>query len=140
MKNYEFIDHTADLALRIYGSTIDDLFKTASYTLFDLLTDYKGKDTQERMITLSADTIEDLLIEWLNELIAVFFADKFLPVDYNIVISEKNDQKLLTASLKGDAFDPYENKIKREIKAATYHEVKIKSCEGGFEAEVIFDV
>ena len=39
MKKYEFFDHTADLGLRVYGSSLAELFTNAGFALFDVLTD-----------------------------------------------------------------------------------------------------
>jgi SHS2 domain-containing protein len=43
--------------------------------------------------------------------------------------------------MQGEEFNPYENKkINMEIKAATYHNLKIEKYNKGYKAEVIFDV
>jgi len=140
MKEYEFIEHTADIGIRVYGKSLEDLFKNAANALFDIILDYPSKQLKQKQITLGADTVEDLFVIWLNELISCFFADKFLPADYSIKIEDSSQRKQLRASLCGQDFDPYENKINTEVKAATYHNVKIEKSEKGYKVEVIFDV
>jgi SHS2 domain-containing protein len=80
-------------------------------------------------------------VVWLNELISMFFAYKFLPAKYNIKITHDEPQyKVLEGALMGEQFNPYENKISREIKAATYHNLKIEKIDKKWQAEIIFDV
>jgi SHS2 domain-containing protein len=140
MKKFEFIEHTADFGIRVYGESLEDLFKNSAQVLSELLTDYKPKQLKEKEIQLQGETLEDLYVIWLNELISAFFADKFLLGDCSITIEEDQDKKVLKAAIKGQDFNPYENKINMEIKAATYHNLKIEKTDEGFKVEVIFDV
>ena len=87
------------------------------------------------------EDLEELLVVWLNELTSMFFAYKFLPAQYNIKITHDEPQyKVLEGTLMGEQFSPYENKISREIKAATYHNLKVKKVDKNWQAEIIFDV
>jgi len=140
MRDFEFIEHTADLGLRVYGKTSEDLFKNYANTLFSLLTNYKPKCIITKKLTLQAQTLSELLVDWLNELLSVFFADKFLPREYCLKITDDKGGKILQAEINGEEFDFEKNKIKREIKAATYHGLKIEENKKGYAAEVIFDV
>lgn len=140
MKKYEFIEHTADIGLRVYGKTLEALFKNAAVALFSLLAQCRSSKSRERIIELTAATEEDLFVNWLNELISIFYTYKFLPCAYNILIEDSQKTKILTANIKGQIFSPYKNKVGMEIKAATYHNLKIERNRRGYKAEVIFDV
>jgi SHS2 domain-containing protein len=143
MKKYELIEHTADIGIRIYGKNIKDLFNNAAAVLFTLLVEYEPKKKKKREMLVEAETPEELLVVWLNELISIFFTYKFLPAKYNIAIEENKELQryILKANMQGEEFNPYENKkINMEIKAATYHNLKIEKYNKGYKAEVIFDV
>lgn len=141
MKNCKVLSHTADIRVSINAPTIEKLFTNASRCLFELLTDERAKPKIIRQVQLEAQTLEDLLVFWLNELISVFYSFKFLPLQYKVKIEDSGDIKVLTAEIKGVDFNPYNNKhMKLEIKAATYHDLKIEKDKKGFVAEVIFDV
>ena len=140
MEEFEFIEHTADLGLRVYGKTSEDLFKNYATTLFSILTDYQPQKTISKKITLQAQSLAELLVDWLNELLSVFSADGFLPKEYNLKISDDKGGKILQAEIKGEEFDFENNELKREIKAATYHDLKVEENDSGYVAEVIFDV
>ena len=139
MKKFEFLEHTADLAVRIFGSSVKDLFVNAADTLFNLISDYEPEKTKEKTIKLFADNYDDLLVSWLNDLISGFWAEMILPSAFEIDFIE-NEGLSLKAKVKGCEFNPYQNPLKREIKAATYHNVNIKQYGGVWETEVVFDV
>ena len=138
MKKYEFIEHTADVGVRVYGKTLEELFINSAEALFHLITDYKPRKVHEREIFLEGHTLEDLLAYWLNELVSIFFTYRFIPKSYNIAINEK--KRKIWGKLIGDYLDPMVAKIKIEVKAATYHNLKIERIKTGFKVEIIFDV
>ncbi len=140
MEKFEFIEHTADLGLRVYGKTSEGLFKNYATVLFSILTDYQPKKIINKKITLQAQSLAELLVDWLNELLSIFFADGFLPKEYHLRISDDKGGKILQAEIKGEEFDFENNELKREIKAATYHDLKVEENDKGYVAEVIFDV
>ena len=140
MVDFEFIEHTADLGLRVYGSTIETLFKNYANVLFSLLTDHCPENIITKKITFKSQTLAELLADWLNELLSMFFADQFLPGKYRLKITDDKGGKILTAEVEGAVFDPEKIELKREIKAATYHELKIEETDGGYAGEVIFDI
>ncbi|OPX28759.1 MAG: hypothetical protein B1H08_05295 [Candidatus Omnitrophica bacterium 4484_171] len=141
MRNYKFIEHTADIALEVRGKTVPELFMNSAEGLFSLI--YPGRITRkiresERHIHIKAETLEDLLIDWLNELISIFYTYHFLPKSYNIEVKAA-DVKVLKGIIKGSV-DIDESKIAEEVKSAAYHNVKIKREAEGFRTIIIFDV
>ena len=140
MKEFEFIEHTADIGVRVFGATKEELFSNAASALFSLITDYHPKPLKEKKIRLAADNLEDLFVAWLSELISQLFADRFLSSSYDISFEEGGGEISLNGVILGEPFDPFERKIKTEIKAATYHNLKIEKTEEGYATEVIFDV
>ena len=71
MGHYETFDHTADLGLRIHAADLSDLFQTAAEGLFDVILANRGevRPVDSVDISLRADSLESLLVDWLNELI-----------------------------------------------------------------------
>ncbi|MDD5194220.1 MAG: archease [Candidatus Omnitrophica bacterium] len=137
---YEFINHTADVAVRVYGKTLQELFVNAAEAFFSLVADIRPFKEKEHNVTLEGETIEDLLVNWLNELISLFFSDNFFPALCNVSISQSGKENKLSAILLGKNFTPTKENIKTEIKAATYHNLKIEKEAQGYKAEIIFDV
>jgi SHS2 domain-containing protein len=137
MNKYETFEHTADIGLRIYGSNLKELFTNAAIGLFSLIADCKKvKPTKEIKINLKEENREELFISWLNELIFQFSAHGFLPRDFQIKDISDNS---ISANIKGEKVDSTRHKILTEIKAATYHELKIENIGNRLKAQVILD-
>lgn len=134
---YEIFDHSADLGLRIYAETIDDLFINAGRALSQLIAPTL-KRADEDFLFLSicgADTV-DLLINWLRELLYLFNGEARL-VNSIVIVSLEN--LTVNARIGVVSFDDM-IEIGYEIKAVTYHQARIVLVEKGYAATVIFDL
>ena len=137
-KLFKIIDHTADIGIIAYGADIEQLFSNAAYALFSLIVE--PESITERMhgyIRVAAENSEYLLVAWLNELI-YFFDTKHILFNRFEIKGLNNNQ--LTAICYGEAIDPLRHRLKRYVKAATYHMLEIESCASGYKAQVIFDI
>jgi SHS2 domain-containing protein len=138
MKRYETLNHTADLGLRVFGQTCEEVFANAAYALFDLLTDLnRVRENLSYHLLLEAADREELLVRWLSELLFLYERPGYLFKKFSL---SHLDRTSLRAVARGEAFDPSRHKIKREIKAVTYHQVEVKQKDGQWEAKVIFDI
>jgi SHS2 domain-containing protein len=138
VKNYELIEHTADIGIRVKGKELKDLFRNAALAMFDIIAekDKTAPAGQKRIkIEQSADDPEELFINWLNELLSLSATKELIFSDFRI---DKFDGKHLQATACG--CDVGNFKVNAEIKAATYHGLEIKKNNSGWQASVIFDV
>ncbi len=138
MVKYELIDHTADIGIRVKGGSLKDLFRNAGLAIFQIIAEKKKiKNTKPHNLAIvqEADNLEELLINWLNELISLSSAKGLIFEDLRI---KKINQKRLEAVAVASNINNY--KVNTEIKAATYHQLKIAKKAGGWQAEVILDV
>jgi SHS2 domain-containing protein len=138
LKNYEIIEHTADIGIRVKGEKLEDLFINAALAMFDIIAEEKSpqdKNLIKIKIKQMADSIDELFINWLNELLSLSATKELVFSDFKITKLHNNN---LEALVSGRGIDNY--KINTEIKAATYHQLKIERKECGWQAEVIFDV
>ena len=137
-KKYSLIDHTADFGLRVFGSDSKELFANAALALFDLITDIdhlKGLDSCN--IEVSGDDWSDLMVNWLREILYLWNGKELLVKKVRILSLSETE---LSATAKFDPFDPDRHIIKTEIKAVTYHQIKVNSSPSGWEAMIIFDI
>jgi len=137
-KLFKVIDHTADIGIIAYGVDVEQLFSNAAYALFSLIVE--PQSITERLhsyIRVAAENSENLLVAWLNELIYLFDAEHLLFNRFQIKNLNNNQ---LTAICYGESIDPLKHRLKRYVKAATYHMLKIDSCASGYKAQVIFDI
>ncbi len=135
-KPYRYIEHTADLGIEVFGSTITELFVNIGRAIFETQIIGDVKTRKHITIEIKSETIEDLFIDWCRELLYHFSVQGFIPKEYSL--SLKNTS--LVARLSGDLYDPKRHKIKLEIKSPTYHNLCIKKTEAGYQATIIFDV
>jgi len=138
MKKYETFDHTADVGIRVFGRTVEEVFANAAYALFDQLTDLRKVRKQiSQEISVQGSDREDLLIRWLGELLFLGESRGFLFKEFTI---RRLDSTSLKAVARGEIFDPSRHRFKTEIKAVTYHQAEVKEKNGRWEGRVIFDV
>jgi len=140
-KDFQILDHTADIGIIAYGRSIEELFSNAGLALFSLVTDL---DTVEEKADVSLEAksydIDGLLVEWLNELIYFLEVNHMLFKRFDIESLIHNEANELKATCHGEKFDPLRHKIRREIKAATYHMLRLRRNREGYQAQVIFDI
>ena len=138
MKRYKSFDHTADLGVEIFGRDEKELFTNAGYALFDLITDPGGiRDRSHLTISIEGLDWEDLMVNWLRELLSLFNSKKYLPGKFLI---DNIREDFLRAEISGEEFCSDRHLIKCEIKAVTYHKIEVKKQAGGWMSRVIFDV
>jgi len=137
-KPFEIIDHTADIGIVAYGADIKQVFANAAIGLFSLMAELHDlKEDVQRKLELSAEDVEILLVEWLNELIYIFDVEHILFKRFEI---DKLSNTEIKANCFGEKIQPGQHKLKREIKAATYHMLRISKEDGGYKVQVIFDI
>ena len=137
VKRFEIIEHTADIGIAAYGNDLKKAFANAAYALFSLMVDLKDVgDTLCREVKITAESQEDLLVAWLNELLYIFEVENVLFRRFRI--GELTETRLRSRCY-GELIDPARHKIKMGVKATTYHMLKIER-KNGFRVQVLFDI
>ncbi len=122
MKKYKFLEHTADILFRAYGDDPNELFENSAEALESVMIDLKSIDVKGvKRVNLSSDTYENLLFDWLSEIIVLFEVDSFAIRKFNVKIIDKS----LSAECSGERIDKRKHKLKIEVKAVTYHNLEI---------------
>lgn len=138
MKPFELVDHTADISIKAYGKSLKELFENAAFGMFNILADLEGITISTKSeIKVEAPDREELLIEWLDELLYDFYTKHIIFCEFDI--KELTDKKL-TARVKGRFIGENKNRLKTEIKAATRHDLRIEKKEDTYEVQIVFDV
>jgi SHS2 domain-containing protein len=135
---YETFEHTADLGLRIRAAGPAALFEDAARALFSIivtnLDDVRPIDT--RHFELSAASLDYLLFDWLNELLFTFDSQRLLLCEFHVRLAENN----LQADARGELLDLDRHTLEHEVKAITYHGLRLEQTPDGWLAEVIVDI
>jgi SHS2 domain-containing protein len=138
---YEIFEHTADLGIRVRNGSLNELFADAARGLFSLLVDNRHPAATTSGVTfqLQADNVEDLLHDWLTELLFTFYGGRLVLTDFQVQVHSASTQKL-TATAQSEPIDPKRHRIEAEIKAITWHALKVEQDREGWQAEVIVDL
>ena len=138
MAKFEILDHTADIKIRAYGKTIEELFENAALAFFSVIADLDEVGEEiSHAISAQAPNQEELMVSWLNELLYHYEVGRLL--FKRVSVSSLNDSSL-SARGYGEHLEPSRHIIHREVKMVTYHQLKVEKDDHGFFAEVILDL
>ena len=136
-KDFEIVNHTADVGIIAYGADIRQAFTNAARALFSLITEPDAiEEILYRDIEVTASDKESLLVEWLNELIYLFDVENIIFKRFDIT---RLANTLLEAICYGEKVDRSRHELKTGVKAATYHMLKIDK-DDGCQVQVLFDI
>jgi SHS2 domain-containing protein len=132
---FEEIEHTADRALKIYGSDLKELLQNAAAGMNSLLDpEYEASDRpEEKSVELEAMDAESLLVEWLSEL--AYWAEAEMLVFHKIDL-----HSVSPTHVKATIYGRRAAGLEKHIKAVTYHNLAIIKTNEGLTATVVFDV
>ncbi|NLL61788.1 MAG: archease [Candidatus Atribacteria bacterium] len=143
VKDFKVIEHTADVGLNVYGKDKEELFINAARGMFYLTigsviaiapNEYK----KYYNIESTGTDVEDLLVNWLEDLLFVHNTEFIIFTDFLIsaMTEEMIKAKAGAIKLKGS---PYQ--VTTEIKAVTYHNLRVSQEQSGrWEGTVVFDI
>ncbi|HSW54017.1 MAG TPA: archease [Ignavibacteriaceae bacterium] len=140
-RTYEFVDHTADIAVELSGSSLNELFAAgAEAWLVSIAGEIKIEDDDLLELELSASSKEELLVTFLNELNYLLITKKWLCSSIqSIKIFDDADGCELSAELKGIKLKD-NLQLKQEIKSVTYHQLEIIEKDSNYSTLVVFDI
>lgn len=146
IKDFELVPHTADMKLRVYGTTLQNLFRNALVGMFQAVAPQaqgcvrRNERTEcislpeRHEIKLHSLDRESLLVDFLSE--ALYLSDSTNEAYLDVAIHHMDDQHI-TATLHGIKITGFEVV---EIKAVTYHDLKIIQSDTGWQADIVFDI
>jgi SHS2 domain-containing protein len=136
LKRFEYIHPTADIGVRARGQNLAEAFGNAAYGLFSIITDLrKVRRSEVHRVEVQAESPEDLLYDWLNQLIYLFDTERLL---FKACVIKEFNVNSLKAECYGEKVDFSRHQIKMSVKAATYHRLKVDPEL--HQVEVIFDI
>ncbi|QBD78118.1 archease [Ktedonosporobacter rubrisoli] len=135
---FEVFEHTADVGLQAYGSTLAELFIHAAEGMESLMVPPEQVSAvTTREIKVDGHDTVSLLIAWLNELIFLFDTEYLL---FHTFALDFINETHLVAHASGEGYDAQRHELSSAIKAVTWHEAAVNLTEKGYEARIIFDI
>ncbi len=134
---YEQFEHTADIGVKATGDSLEEAFAEVGKGMFNVMTDIDNVEPLgEYRIELKAHDYEELVVDFLSELIYLFEVESLLFSDFDVTITS-NDEKELVVKARGEKIDSEKHELLTAVKAVSYHDIKV-DLDG--EIRVIFDV
>jgi SHS2 domain-containing protein len=135
---FEVLSHTADIGIIARGKDMAEAFVNAARGMFSIITDLdKINPSVEIPINVEAPDRESLLVNWLDEL-------NFLAQTKYLLFPEFKIKNITDTSIEavalGEKIQSGKHHMKREIKAATYHNLLVEKNTDGWRVQVIFDI
>lgn len=134
MRNYEILEHTADLKIRAYGKNLEEVFSNMLQGMFESCQpEMENREPVIRDVRVKSENLESLLIDFLSE--ALYLSDV-----NNEIYFEAKFKALTNKELKGKIKGKKFKRLSTEIKAVTWHDLEIKKVGDQWQAVVLFDV
>ena len=135
--DYETFEHEADIGIRGYGTTPEEAFANAAMAMYSVMVELDGVEQRHfRGVNVTADDREQLLIEWLNALLAVSDIERMVFSRFEVRIEGNR----LAGTAWGEPFDRARHRATVEVKGATYHLLSVKELHGRYVAQCVVDV
>lgn len=135
---FEHFEHTADLGMRVTAPDLAGTFRDAARGLFAMIVEPEpdGPPQGRREVALAGERLDYLLFDWLSELLWIFESERVLLGDFEVEVSDEG----LRARAASFALDDGDYRLLHEVKAVTYHGLRIERAGDGWLAEVIVDI
>ncbi|MBS7609732.1 archease [Candidatus Bathyarchaeota archaeon] len=140
---FEYLEHTADIYVAAYGSSLEECFANAALALFEVMTEVeKIRPILSQDFTVEGIDKEGLLYSWLEALLVSFETTENLFSSFIIHEIKATPEGLsLRATAYGEPFDPKRHPQKVAVKGITYHRMEILEDDKGFvTAKFILDI
>ncbi len=131
-------DHTADRGILVKAKDLKQLFSRCAWGMFTILAEMESvRAVEDLEINVNADDLPGLLVKWLSEL--NFFHNIKHQVYGRFEVMEISENQL-AGKIWGEQIDPARHVIYTEIKAVTYHGLRITQEQGVYQAQILFDL
>ena len=138
---YEYLDHTADIQLHSWGSTIKEAFEQIGIAMFGYMTELETVEYVKSFeINASAHDLDSLLFHFLDELLVTFSCEEYLLFrDIEILEFDEKEFKIKAMGY-GECMDLSKHPQGTEVKAITYSAMQIKQTDQRTDCWVVVDI
>ena len=138
IKHCRTFEHTADVGLEARADTLAELFEAMGEGLAEVICPRCEVKRQKTLqIRVASENVESLLVDFLSEILRLFNLEKFLVARVSV---ERIDEMSVAAKVGGEPYEPARHELGDEIKAVTYHQLKVAREGDKWTGRVILDV
>lgn len=136
--SHRLVDHTSELVIRLVAPGFTDLVVEAGRAFSTLVPAHLGgvQDPTVREIEVESRDPEGALVAWLNELVYLAEAERWVPTHVDASVEEGPSGVRLHVRARGRTLEhPFVL-----VKAATLHGLALRDTPEGVTAEVTLDI
>jgi len=141
-KDFEYGEHPADVKVIAYGCSLEEAFNNGAVGLMSLV--YRVEDVEpleELRVEITGVDLEQLLFNWIDEVLYRFDAEGFAYRRAELNISSSGEEYVLRGKIVGEKYNIRKHGFKGLVlKAMTYHEMEIKRVEDYWVVQFVVDI
>lgn len=138
---HETFEHKADAGVRGIGKSLEEAFEECAKAMFSIMADLeKVKAGKEVKVEAEAESRENLLVKFLNQMLYLRDVKQMLFSRFDLYIIEDGEKWKLEGKAFGEKINKETQGIKSDVKAASYHQLKVEESNGKFIAQCVVDV
>ncbi len=138
---YRFLPDVAlaDIAFEAESESVDGLFETCALAITEIMVDPRTLRTStERKLSLSSESLDRLLYDFMTELIVIKDVDSLLFGEFEVRVSPGGTS--LEAVAKGEEIDRERHRLRNDVKAVTMHLFGVKHEGRTWKTTVVLDI
>ena len=138
---FRFFDHTADVGLELSAPTLPALFEEAALALSAVLSRSGRVEPRRHVsVSLTAPSLEQLLVDWLAELLGRFDVELWVTGGVEVTVDRGDGRCSLQALVAGEPLDRCRHPHALPVKGITYHRLSVLQTADGWCATIVLDV
>jgi len=133
---YEILEHKADLKIRAFGKTKEELFLNMLLGMQESMKAklQKPEEKIKRKIKIKSPDLPALLVDYLSEALYLSLVNKEVYFDLNF-------KKFTATEIEGELIGQKVERFGEDVKAVTYHSLDIhQGKDGAWQVIVLFDI
>ena len=134
--NFRILKHTADLKIKIWAKTLKKIFSVAIFALFKSINPKTKGNFVFQKIKIKSQDLESLFVDFLNKSLSLSQIKKEAYFDFKVEKFSFKKKFFIEGLLKGKKMESFD----LDIKAITYHQLKIKKEKNKWTAVFLCDI
>lgn len=137
-EGFEYFDVAADVGVHAWGPDLTACFRQCGRAVFNLIVPIDAvRPAEPREVSARGETPEELLVNWVNELLYLHDVEGFVAHD---LAPPEIDRSRIHGTLTGEPVDPGRHPGGTVVKAATFHELTVDQRPGRVSVRLILDI
>lgn len=138
---FELFEHKADIGVRGTGKSREEAFAECAKAMFSFIADLNRIEAKQwTQLKIEANDLETLLVNFLNELLYLKDVNETLYSQFTVYITEQGGKFALKGKAGGEKIDKKKHALKADVKAASFHQLKVAKEKGKWVAQCVVDV